>query len=189
MKILVVDDQEDARIILKMALEADGHDVATAENGKEALELALPSPPDAIISDILMPGMDGFHLCREVRSDETLRDTHFIFYTATYKERRDEELAMKLGADAFLVKPMDPAEFMRAVKAAMEKEVNKGSPEPEPEVAVLRLYNERLVKKLEKKMLDLERKESALAMGIREFIMKPLALKELSEAVRKALGG
>jgi len=117
--------------------------VVTAANGKEALELALPSPPDTIISDILMPVMDGFHLCREVRADETLRNTHFIFYTATYRERRDQELAMKLGADAFLVKPMDPAEFITAVKGAMEKEVNKGSSDPEPEVEVLRLYNER----------------------------------------------
>ena len=81
--ILVVDDSEDSRMILKKTLESEGHIVEEAINGEEALMLARKSSPDMIISDILMPVMDGFTLCREWREDERLKGIPFIFYTAT----------------------------------------------------------------------------------------------------------
>ncbi|MBU0661612.1 response regulator, partial [Patescibacteria group bacterium] len=99
MKILIVDDNEDVRMILKKTLESNGYSVKDASNGKEALKAAKESPPDIIISDILMPVMDGFQLCREMKADEILKKIPFVFYTATYTDEKDEELALKLGAD------------------------------------------------------------------------------------------
>ena len=160
MNILIVDDNEDARMILKKTLESNGYSVRDASNGKEALKAAKESPPDMIISDILMPQMDGFHLCREVMRNDRLRGAPFVFYTATYTDEKDEELALKLGADRFIRKPMEPDEFLKIIQDVIKAAENgrlKARPVKGEEKGVFKLYNERLVKKLEKKMLDLER--------------------------------
>jgi len=161
MNIVIVDDNEDSRIILKKILEAQGWSVEMATNGEEALKMAKASPPEMIISDILMPVMDGFQLCRKLRSDPALRETPFVFYTATYTDEKDRELALKVGADEYMVKPTDPDEFIGAIKGVFhDKAVRKTGGEPPAvleEEDILKLYNERLVKKLEKKMLYLER--------------------------------
>jgi len=167
MKILVVDDNEHARIILKKTLESEGHTVEVATNGEEALKVARESAPDIIISDILMPVMDGFSLCREWKGDERLRGVPFVFYTATYTDSKDEELALSLGVDRFIVKPVEPDEFIKIIQGLirdMEKgEIKPKKPALKEEEEVLKLYNERLVKKLEKKMLDLERETTPAA--------------------------
>jgi len=68
------------------------------------------------ISDILMLVMDGFQLCRGCKGDEKLKDIPFVFYTATYKDEKDEELASKLGADKFIRKPVEPDEFIKMIQ-------------------------------------------------------------------------
>src|SRR5262245_42100037 len=106
-KILIVDDQERDLYLLKTLLGAHGYQVVEAVNGAEALRFATANPPDVIISDILMPVMDGFSLCREWKKDEELRDIPFVFYTATYTDPKDEEFALSLGAARFIVKPVE----------------------------------------------------------------------------------
>ncbi len=166
MKILVVDDTEDARIILTTALEETGYVVEEASNGAQALERIQRSPPDLIISDILMPEMDGFSLCRAVKGDQDLRTIPFIFYTATFVEPRDERLAMALGASRFIVKPMEIGRLVKAVEAVL-KEYEEGKlPVPEraidddPELS--RMYAENLARKLDKKVQELQRERQAL---------------------------
>ena len=164
MKILIVDDKKENRYLLETMLRGNGYEVVSAANGAEALEKLQAEGFDMIISDILMPVMDGFQLCREVKRDSQLKTIPFVFYTATYTDVRDEELALKTGADRFIRKPVEPDEFMEIIRETI-KESEAGRIEPRsPDVAEeeerLRLYSERLVKKLEKKMLDLE---SALA--------------------------
>ena len=75
---------------------------------KEALDKAYADPPDLIVSDILMPVMDGYALCRQWKSDDQLKHIPLVFYTATYTEHRDEVFALKLGADRFVLKPQGP---------------------------------------------------------------------------------
>ena len=121
MKILIVEDDVNSRVFLERALLSQGYTVESAANGVQALEKAILSPPDLIISDIMMPEMDGFELCRRVKTDERLHTIPFVFYTATYIEDKDEKLAMALGASRFLIKPMEPEEFFRTISEVIEE--------------------------------------------------------------------
>ena len=84
MKILVVDDMEDFLYMVEIILKENGYEVATAKDGLEALDKLKEEPIDVIISDILMPRMDGFQFCRECKKDPHLKEIPFIFYSATY---------------------------------------------------------------------------------------------------------
>ena len=120
MTILVVDDNEEHLYLLQVLLSENGYQVVTAVNGAEALAKARQNPPDLIVSDILMPVMDGFALCREWKKDERLRHIPFVFYTGTYTDERDREFALGLGAAQFIVKPQKPEVLLRAIRKAIQ---------------------------------------------------------------------
>ncbi len=111
-KLLIVDDNPSDLYLLETLLTNNGYTVVTARNGVEALIKARRDPPDLIISDILMPEMDGFSLCRTWKRDAALKNIPFVFYTATYTDPRDEELALSLGAEKFILKPAEPGVFI-----------------------------------------------------------------------------
>jgi len=160
MRILVVDDNKENLYLMEVSLKGSGYEVVTAGNGAEALEKLHTESVDLIVSDILMPVMDGFQLCRKVKENDELKNIPFIFYTATYTDRKDEELALKLGSYKFIRKPAEPDEFIKIIQD-MTRDVEKGKVVPKKptieEEEAFKLYSERLVSKLEKKMLDLER--------------------------------
>ncbi len=118
-KILITDDHADDRLFYRTVLEAAGHEVEEAADGATALEVARRFRPDLVISDVLMPRMDGFQLCREMERDETLRRTPFLFCSANYVEPAHAELASELGARQFLLKPLDAAALRAAAHAAI----------------------------------------------------------------------
>ena len=118
-RLLIVDDKEEEQYLLKVLFEKSGYRVDFASDGVQALAVARAAPPDLVISDILMPVMDGFTLCREWRNDKLLFRLPFVFYTATYTDPRDEEFALKLGADRFVVKPIEPDVLLRIVEEVL----------------------------------------------------------------------
>ncbi len=158
---LIVDDREQELYLLRVLLEGHGYTVVSASNGEDALAVGRRSQLDIIISDIMMPVMDGFRLCREWMEDERLQKIPFVFYSATYTDTRDEEFAMSLGAVRFIIKPAEPDEFMKVIQSVLNDldtgRIEYGKPLPRTEEEVLKLYDERLVNKLEKKTLALEK--------------------------------
>ncbi len=160
MKILIVDDKADNLYLLQSLLTGHGFSVTSAYEGREALAAARKDPPDLIISDILMPGMDGFALCREWRADPALQHIPFIFYTATYVDPQDKKLALDLGADRYLIKPTEPDVFLEEVRRVLEDHASyPGLSVRQPcasEAVVMQEYNQALVHKLEEKLEELE---------------------------------
>jgi len=158
-KILIVDDISANLYMLETLLKGYGFEVISAVNGRDALDKARLNPPDMIITDILMPVMDGYALCRQWKSDDKLKHIPLIFYTGTYMEPKDEKFALSLGADRFIIKPQEPDILMNMLKDVLKGEY------PARQVAIMplgeemeffRQYNKILFEKLEKKMSDLE---------------------------------
>src|SRR5579863_883366 len=116
MNILIVDDIAANRRLLRAILEGEDHTVMEATDGTEALAVLAHDKMDAIISDILMPRMDGYRFCYEVRASERFRHLPFIFYTSTYTSPSDEKLALDMGADKFLTKPAPASKIIQALQ-------------------------------------------------------------------------
>ncbi|MDD4356729.1 MAG: PAS domain S-box protein, partial [Smithellaceae bacterium] len=157
--ILIVDDNRDNLYFLKTLLNGHGFEVVSAENGEEALAKARLNPPHLIVSDILMPVMDGYTLCRACKLDDTLKQIPFVFYTATYTDAKDEKFALSLGANRFIIKPQEPDILLQLLSDLLkEKKTIKtaDTKSHDEEMDFLRQHNEALFKKLEKKISDLE---------------------------------
>jgi PAS domain S-box-containing protein len=171
-KLLIVDDQEANRYMLDVLLKGHGHQVSLASNGAEALELARLDAPDIIITDILMPVMDGFTLCRNWKKDPELGRIPLVFYTATYTDPKDEQFALNLGAARFVIKPTAPDQFVQILdEVLLEYQGGKTAPIPDSfdqEEVYLKEYNQALVKKLEDKILQLEESNRKLTQETEE---------------------
>ena len=165
-KALIVDDLQDNLYLIESLLKAYNFKTVAARNGAEALGLALADPPDIIIADILMPVMDGYTLCREWKKDENLRSIPFVFYTATYTHPKDEEFALSLGADKFIIKPQEPEAFIAMIENVLAE--YKGGNPPAinssvlSETTMLKEYNETLIRKMEDRMLKSEEAEKKI---------------------------
>jgi PAS domain S-box-containing protein len=185
MRVLVVDDKEENVYYLRALLGAHDCEVETARHGAEALTKARLRPPALVISDLLMPVMDGYTLLKHWKADEQLKRIPFVVYTATYTDPDDEQLALNLGADAFILKPAEPNAFVervRAIQAHASSNPSVSARQPAAdETGLLREYSETLIRKLEKKTLQLEETNKKLELDISARKLAETALRE-SEA-------
>ncbi|MCU7935223.1 MAG: EAL domain-containing protein [Candidatus Thiodiazotropha sp. (ex Dulcina madagascariensis)] len=165
MRVLVVDDEEDVRIALELELKAEGFEVLTADNGDEGLKCLQRQVVDIVISDILMPKMDGFELCRQMKLNAALKRIPLIFYTATYVDKRDEQLAIDLGASGFLLKPTVGKALINAIQSAIERESPQPTTSSEEQLRIIEKHRDAVARKLEEKIREIEAEREALRIS------------------------
>lgn len=188
-EILIVDDKIENRYLLEQLLQGSGYITTSAANGAAALESAINHPPDMIITDILMPVMDGFMLCREWKKNDVLKNIPFIFYTATYTDAKDEEFALSLGADRFIIKPQEPKTFLDILKEIFA-EYKAGRLRPVSnlefdEGVFLKEYNAALVRKLEDKIIQSHEAKEKLRQYADELEIKIEERKTAEQALEE----
>lgn len=161
MNVLIIEDNSSVRKMLCLTFAHYGCTVIEAQDGQEGLDLAARHKPDIILSDALMPRMDGFQLLRALKADPVLRSIPFIFHSSTYTGEKEEELALSLGAEAFVSKPIEPAELWeRTCTIFKEWEARQKKPAQPPldqsNDQYLSKYSRIVAAKLEEKVHELE---------------------------------
>ncbi len=195
LRIMVVDDIEQNRYLLRYLLQGEGAQVSEAEHGRQALEQLRERPHDLIISDILMPVMDGYQLCCTCKKDPDLKEIPFVFYSATYTTEQDKKLALELGANRFFVKPLQSKELLRELRQLLAEQragnLTACVPRLDDDAELLQRYNSRLVRKLEDKLEQLERTNRELeeANARLESMAEQLAQAQKMEAIGTLVSG
>jgi CheY-like chemotaxis protein len=159
--ILVVEDIPNVLELLEVTLRFKGYPVVTARNGQEALEAVSKERPALIITDILMPRMDGYSLVHALRKDPRTRDIPVIFLSATYITPEDKNFALNLGAVRFIEKPIDTEDFLLTVAEILTQGIST-HPRPLADVDFYSGYRERLESKLRHKTTQIARTERLL---------------------------
>lgn len=119
-KILIVDDEEHIIELLKFNLLNAGYDVFTANDGVEAVKIARAEKPNLLLLDLMLPGIDGFDVCKEIKRDNEMKKTSIIMLTAKGEEL-DKILGLELGADDYITKPFSVRELLARVKAVLRR--------------------------------------------------------------------
>ncbi len=182
MKILIAEDDDNSRVLLEVLLQNIGIEVVSFNNGKDALQYLESESVNAIISDILMPEMDGFDFCRAVKQSATHKEIPFIFYTATYTAAEDEQFARSLGANHFAVKPLPPEDFLEMLALVIDthditpaNSHKNDQPNMQllagdsTEEAITNTHLTRVKAKLDKKIIELETERKKLRESEQRF--------------------
>ena len=119
-KILVVEDEEHIAELISYNLTSNGYKVVIANNGIDAVKLAIEEKPSLILLDLMIPGKDGYDVCKDVRSNSEIRNTPIIMLTAK-SEEVDKILGLELGADDYITKPFSVRELLARVKAVLRR--------------------------------------------------------------------
>ena len=188
--VLIVDDDERNRYALSSYLDMMEMHVFTANDGEAAMNLLRSGKNiDLILLDIMMPVMDGYTLLRHWKSDVRFQNVPFIVYTATYTDPEDEQLALNLGADAFILKPAQPEDFVARVREVQARAAvavpSSSSPPTVDDPALLREYSATLIRKLEQKTFQLEESNRLLQQDISARELAETALRESEERFRQ----
>ncbi len=158
--ILVVEDIAHVRDLIAVQLRLRGYTVVTARDGQEALELIAQDKPAIVISDILMPRVDGFALAHKIRSDPQTAGIPLLLLSATYVSAEDERFALGVGAIRFLPKPVEGDDLLVAVADALTGQTPSGPPMSEREFYIN--YRQRLKTKLQQKAQQIARTQQQL---------------------------
>jgi CheY-like chemotaxis protein len=160
--LLVVEDIPNILDLIVTTLKfKGGYRVVTAQNGEEALDVIGRERPALVITDILMPKMDGFNLVHRLRLDPETRDIPVIFLSATYIAPEDKSFAALIGATRFLEKPIDIDQFMKTISELLIQK-QPAAPEPLKELEFYEGYRKRLKIKLDQKVKQIARSERLL---------------------------
>ncbi len=159
--LLVVEDVPHIRDLLEVTLSFKGYPVVTARDGREALEKIEQERPALIISDLLMPNVDGFSLIYAVRSNPQTKNIPVILISATYLAPEDKGFAGRLGAVRFLEKPVDTDEFLLTIAEILTQGA-PSLPDPLSQKEFIVGYQERLEAKLRQKNKQIVRTENLL---------------------------
>jgi CheY-like chemotaxis protein len=159
--ILVVEDIPNVLELIEVTLRFKGYPVITASNGQEALKVLEKNRPTLVITDILMPKLDGFSLAQKMRTDPLTRNIPIIFLSATYVTSEDKTFAHSLGAVRFIEKPIDTEEFMLTIAEILTEGV-PAAPHPLSQHDFYKGYQERLEMKLHHKNSQISRTERLL---------------------------
>jgi len=159
--LLVVEDNSDILRLLDTTLSFKGYRVVTARNGNEALEAIQKERPAVIITDILMPQMDGFSLVHRLRLNLDTRDIPVVFLSATYVTPEDKSFAVTLGVIQFIEKPVNFEEFLPAIENLVTMGA-RSTQTPLDEIEFYNQYRKRLETKLIQKNTQISRAEHVL---------------------------
>lgn len=159
--ILIVEDVPNVLELLEVTLRFKGYSVITARNGEEALEVISKTPPVLIITDILMPKMDGYAFVQKLRLNPETRAIPVVFLSATYVTPEDKEFALSLGASRFMEKPIDTEDFLLTV-AELVTQSPFTQPHPLDMEKFYQGYRTRLENKLRHKNTQIARAERLL---------------------------
>ncbi|WP_195953832.1 winged helix-turn-helix domain-containing protein [Clostridium saudiense] len=166
-KILVVDDEEHILELISFNLTNNGYKVIKANNGIDAVKLAIEEKPKLILLDLMIPGKDGYDVCREVRSNSEIRNIPIIMLTAK-SEELDKILGLELGADDYITKPFSVRELLARVKAVLRR-----FSVIEPESSVLVFGN--LKADFEKREIHV--KDKKLDLTLKEFELLEILIR------------
>jgi two-component system cell cycle sensor histidine kinase/response regulator CckA len=195
--LLIVEDDPDIRKLLDTTLTFRGYRVVSAQNGREALDIAQKEHPEMVVADIMMPELDGFGLVHRLRIDPATRRIPVVFITATYVADEDREFALKIGATRFIQKPVDLDQFLKTIGDLYERGPHTAV-QPLDEVRFYEGYRERLRAKLKEKTMQIAREERLLEtvsaletldiqMSLRRAVRERDELKLLLEEIDKQL--
>jgi len=160
--LLIVEDVPDILRLLEETLKFKGYNAVTARNGQEALELIKRERPAMVITDIMMPKLDGFGLVHRMRINPETRNIPVIFLTATYVALEDKAFALNIGVTRFIEKPVNFERFLETIDQLLAQGV-PSTPIPMSEPEFYEGYRQRLEKKLTQKNTQIARDERLLA--------------------------
>ncbi len=161
LKILLVDDEPDILTFMRYNLVREGYEVFTAQNGAEAVQVALSQIPQLIVLDLMMPEMDGLQTYRVMRQNEVLKDSSIIFLTARSEDFM-QIAALDMGADDYITKPVKPNVFVSKIKSLLRRQHMPVSDKDDNKiikVADLEINRETFVVKKNLEAIELPRKE------------------------------
>jgi two-component system phosphate regulon response regulator PhoB len=122
-KILIVEDDDDIRELIAFNLEMSGYEIIKCDNGEDAIKIAVKENPDLFLLDVMLPGIDGFEVCRKIKKNQNLKETPVIMLTAR-TEDDDIITGLETGADDYITKPFRPKILLARVKTALRRKTS-----------------------------------------------------------------
>jgi two-component system alkaline phosphatase synthesis response regulator PhoP len=182
-RVLVVDDEADIVELLSYNLEKEGYKVATAPDGKKAIEVAREFLPELVILDIMMPHMDGIEVGRTLRSMSEMKNIYILYLTAR-SEEYSEIAAFEVGADDYLTKPIKPRALMSRINAFFRREAQKTDTTDNLEVAGLNINRQNYtVTKPDGSNIVLPKKEFELLFFLAQYPNKVFSRDEILQKI------